>query len=352
MLITTATELPRLMRCIGSRLMPAALPIEHRTEAMDEGNAADWLAEQLFAGESVAVGTKAPNGWVVTDDMVENVHVYLKALDCGAMQVETTHGNDLYQVLGRADHIVFRDRTLIVDDLKYGWRIVEPEMNWTLISHAIGWCIINGIVPDRIIFRIIQPRAYHPLGPVRAWVCDYTELQEYARQIATRLTEPTDELTTSTEQCAKCHALAGCPAARRASMNAIDVVQDMAFSDDLPNDILAHEYEVLDQAADMVEMVRDARKELLTHRIQSGQVVQGYALQKRQGQRAWVAGMSGKALSATTGTDLTKDGIVTPAEAERRGVDKAVVTALTSRPIIGVKLERIDADAIGRRIFG
>lgn len=352
MLITTATELPRLMRCIGSRLMPAALPIEHRTEAMDEGNAADWLAEQLFAGEKVTVGTKAPNGWVVTDDMVENVHVYLKALDCGAMQVETTHGNEHYQVRGRADHIVFRDNVLTVDDLKYGWRIVEPEMNWTLISHAIGWCINNQTSPDRIIFRIIQPRAYHPMGPVRAWAIDYAELQGYARAIATRLTEPSDELTTGTEQCAKCHALASCPAARRASMNAIDVVQDMAFSDDLPNDVLAHEYEVLDQAADMVEMVRDARAELLTYRIQSGQVVQGYALKQRQGQRAWVAGMSGKALSAATGTDLTKDGIVTPAEAERRGVDKALVTALTSRPIVGTKLERIDADAIGRKIFG
>jgi hypothetical protein len=102
----------------------------------------------------------------------------------------------------------------------------------------------------------------------------------------------------------------------------------------------------------MVEMVRNARKELLTYRIQSGQVVQGYALKQRQGQRAWIAGMSGKALSAAVGADLTKDGIVTPAEAERRGVDKTLVTALTSRPIIGTKLERIDADAIGRKIFG
>lgn len=371
MLITTATELPRLMRCIGSRLMPAALPIEHRTEAMDEGNAAGWLAEQLFGGESVAVGAKAPNGWVVTDDMMENVHIYLKALDCGAMQVETTHGGEHYQVRGRADHIKFVDRiyseyagdngvmqttflpsVLTIDDLKYGWRIVEPEMNWTLISHAIGWCINNRVSPDRIVLRIIQPRPYHPQGPVRAWACSYEELQAHARAIAARLTEPSDELTSGIEQCAKCHALAGCPAARRASMNAIDVVQDMAFSDDLPNDILAHEYEVLDQAADMVEMVRDARKELLTHRIQSGQVVQGYALKQRQGQRAWIAGMSGKALSAATGVDLVKDGVVTPAEAERRGVDKALVTALTSRPIIGTKLERINADAIGRKIFG
>lgn len=340
------------MRCIGSRLMPAALPIEHRTEAMDEGNAADWLAEQLFAGESVAVGTKAPNGWAVTDDMIENVHIYLKALDCGAMQVETTHGSETWQVRGRADHISFRDGVLTIDDLKYGWRIVEPEMNWTLISHAIGWSTQNDVKIDRVVLRIIQPRAYHPMGPVRAWAFDGNMLALYLRDIDTRLFSPSDELTSGTEQCAKCHALANCPSARRASMNAIDVVQDMAFSDELPNDILAHEYEVLDQAADMVEMVRNARKELLTHRIQSGQVVQGYALKQRQGQRAWVAGMSGKALSAATGVDLTKDGVVTPAEAERRGVDKVLVTALTNRPIIGTKLERIDADAIGRKIFG
>jgi hypothetical protein len=62
--------------------------------------------------------------------------------------------------------------------------------------------------------------------------------------------------------------------------------------------------------------------------------------------------LTGEALSAATGVDLRKDGVVTPAEAKRRGVTEATVTALTERPVIGAKLERIDADREARRWFG
>ena len=351
-LVTTATELPRLMKCIGSRLMPAALPIERRTEAMDEGNAADWLAEQLFAGIDVAVGSKAPNGWVITDDMAEHVKTYLEALDCGDMQVETTFGTEHWEVRGRADHIKYRDGVLVIDDLKYGWRVVEPDHNFTLIAHAIGWCIKNKVTPLAIVFRIIQPRAYHEKGPVRDWSCNYKELMGYYAAIHNRLTAPSGELVTGFEHCAKCHALATCPPARKAGMNAIDVMQDSAFSDNIPNDLLAHEYEVLQRAQTMMELVCNARAELITHRIQSGKVVKGYTVKERRGQRAWMTGMTGKALSAAAGVDLTKDSVVTPAEAERRGVAKEVVNSLTSRALIGVKLEKINVDVIGNKAFG
>lgn len=351
-LVTTATELPRLMKCIGSRLMPAALPIEKRTEAMDEGNAADWLAETWFAGLAADVGNKAPNGWVITEDMAEHVKTYLSALDCGEVQVETTFGTEQWEVRGRADHISYRDRILVIDDLKYGWRIVEPDYNFTLIAHAIGWCIKNNTIPNVIVFRIIQPRAYHEKGPVRDWSCDYPTLMNFYSEINKRLSTPSSELSTGFEHCAKCHALATCPPARKAAMNAIDVMQDSAFSDDIPNDLLAHEYEVLQRAQSMMELVCNARAELITHRIQSGKVVKGYTIKERRGQRAWMTGMSGKALSAAAGVDLTKDSAVTPAEAERRGVSKEVVNSLTSRALIGVKLEKINVDVIGNKAFG
>jgi hypothetical protein len=363
MLITTATELPRLMTCIGSRLMPAALPPDFDHEARDEGIAAHWLAKQWFEGREHPAGTKAPNGWVVTTDMIEAVAEYVSALECGQMEIDLTFGTDAFEVRCRADHVVY-DRgdyshtateeptsILTIDDFKYGWRLVDPFENWTLIAYAIGWCIRNGASPALIRLRIHQPRPYHPDGPCREWRLSYDELLRYHARIQYRLSHPSDELQTS-PQCAKCHALAGCPTARAASMNAIDATSDTAFSDALPNPILAHELDTLRYAEQIIKDRREALEELMTHKIQSGQVIAGYALKQRFANRTWKPGLSGDVLSMVAGVNLRKDGLVTPAEAERRGVSKEGIAALTDRPSIGVKLERIDADREGRKAFG
>ena len=351
MLTVTATELPRIMRCIGSRLMPAAIPPDYDTDARDEGNCADWLAEQLFNGADVPVGTKAPNGWVVTDDMLEHVRLYLDALDCGDMQVVTTFGGDGWEVRGRADHIKYRDGVLTVDDLKYGHRIVSPVENWTLLAHAIGWCVANSTQPDHVVLRIIQPRPYHVDGPVREWSLSYEELCQRSAAIADRLSKPSNTLTSGIEQCVRCHARYDCPAFDRSAWNALDVVMD-AFHDDMPNNVLAYEHEQFQHAEQIIKTKREATEELMTYRIKSGQVIEGYALEQRHGQRKWAAGMTGVLLSAATGVNLTKDGVVTPAEAERRGVDPAVVASLTTRPLIGAKLSKVDPNAMVRKVFG
>jgi hypothetical protein len=360
MLITTATELPRLMTCIGSRLMPAALPPDFDHEARDEGIAAHWLAKQWFEGREHPAGTKAPNGWVVTTDMIEAVAEYVSALECGQMEIDLTFGTDAFEVRCRADHVAWlchpndqhqQPYELIIDDFKYGWRLVDPFENWTLIAYAIGWCIRNGASPHVIRLRIHQPRPYHPDGPCREWRLSYDELLRYHARIQYRLSHLSDELQTS-PRCSDCHARFDCPAYREASMNAIDVAVQTVFSDTLPNPILAHELDTLRYAEQIISDRREALEELMTHKIQSGQVIAGYALKQRLAQTRWKPGLTGDMLSIAAGVDLRKDGLVTPAEAKRRGVSETAIAALTDRPSIGVKLERIDADREGRKAFG
>ena len=359
-LVTTATELPRVMHCMGSRLMPAAIPCGGDQTARDEGNAAHWLAEQMFNGAPAHAGLTTPKGYVITDDMVEHVSSYVSALDCGEIEVDTSYAGDTWEVRGRADHLSWRchpndqyesAQILTIDDFKYGWRPVSPVRNWTLMSHAIGWIVRTQQRPDRIVLRIHQPRPYHPDGPLREWSCSFEELMGYYSQIDARLSNPTDELMTSLEHCAKCHALATCPAARTASMNAIDAA-DVVFSDDLPKPVLTAEMEMLRQAVKMIEARRDAIEELITHRIKSGEVFDGYLVERPYGNRRWKPGLSGKVLSALAGVDLTKDGIVTPAEAERRKVSKEAIALLTDRPLLDPKLKAVDVDVRERAAFG
>lgn len=366
-LSVTATELHRLMRCIGSRNMSRAVPAEDDDEPRREGNAADWLAIEMFEGRDVQPGARAPNGWIVTDEMMEHVRQYVSALDCGTVQPNTSWEGEGFEVRGRADHTVWRDEVelinggngnvleeshwcLTVDDLKYGHRLVSPVRNWTLLSHAIAEVIKTGRTPERITLRIHQPRAYHPEGPLREWSISYAELLEYHAQITARLSNPTDELHTDLDICAKCHALPTCPAARAAGMNAIDARVDVAFDDTMSNDLLAYEMDLLRRAHQTIKNRADALEELITHKVRSGEIVshdgRRASLKPRLGNRAWLPGIAPDVLCAMTGVDLTKPGVVTPAEAERRG---ASVDALTQRPNIGTKLEWIDVDSIARR---
>lgn len=367
MLTTTATELSRLMLCMGSRNMRSPLPQGGNVDDRTEGNAAHWLAEQ--SDPAACVGKPCPkNGHIITEDMLEHVMTYLDALDPdGAMEVETSWTGASYEVRGRADHVCFDplatrpvDRTgsaamayslLTVDDFKYGWGIVEPARNWTLLSHAIGWCIRNNTRPDVIRLRIHQPRPYHADGPTREWTCSYDELMGFYSQIDAQLSNPVDTLNSGLEQCAKCHARYDCPAFDRATYNAIDVSLE-PFDDTKPNSVMAQEYALFQRAEKMLKIAREAREELMTHRIKEGQTFTGFALEKRLGQRKFKPGLTGKALSAALGVDLVKDGLVTPAEAERRGVPEEVIAALVDRPTLPSKLKSIDVDAKARAAFG
>lgn len=354
MIITDATNLPRLMNCNGSRLMAAALPPDHDQTARDEGNAAHWMAQRIFDGASVEslIGTKAFNGLTLTEEMAEHVVSYVSALDCGAMEVPTTHAGFGWQINGRADHIVDNTtlRTLTIDEFKYGWRGVEPENNWTLISHAVGYCKIHNFAPDWITMRVHQPRPHHHAGKLREWTISHAQLMEFAAQIEATLSNPSDMLVTGIEWCAKCYANPTCPAARKARYNAIDAIST-AFDDTLSDEVLSHELDVLRIADATIKMQRDALEELITHKIKGGAIVPNYGLDQQFAHTRWKTGIAPEALSLVTGIDCTKPGAITPAEAKRRGVPEAVIKSLTDRPVTGIKLVRATATERAARLL-
>lgn len=353
-----ADNLPRVMQCLGSRVMPADLPPNYDGSQVtrDEGNATHWLAQQIFDKHTTlehvaSVPTRAPNGIFITSDMIEHVGGYLATVSGGAMEVNTSYGGTGWFVAGRADWIYFDGVTLHVKDFKYGWRVIEPDENWTLISHAIGYCLAHGITSCNVELTIHQPRAHHPDGKVRSWRTNYAHLQRYYGQIAARLSEEPNALETG-PFCGTCHAAASCPANRKSTYNAMDAIEDSIFSDDLTDALLAYEMENLTLAQTKVKNRLQALEELTKHRVQNGAVVGNFALERQLGNRRWNEALSPDILRALTGKDLSKPGVVTPSEAERRGVPKQVIATLTNRPETGLRLVRRDIDKAARRALG
>lgn len=356
MIRTDATNLPRLMNCIGSRLLENLVPNPSGdTTVRDEGNAAHWLAfsvGELGNSFSDLVGTKAPNGIFITDEIGEHVQDYIEYLATrsivfASMECETSFAGQGFEILGRADNVAHSENTLFIDDFKYGWRIAEPENNWTLISHAIGFVIRSGFIPEKIVFTIHQPRPMHNLGKTRFWEITYSELLEFYAQICARLGQPSDELTTGSH-CAKCPALYPCPAARKAGLNAIEI-SEMAFNEELNNTDLSNELETLERAQKALTDRLDALKEVAKHRLIKGEIINNYALDRSLGNTTWKKEITPELMKILTGKDCSVAKLATPKQVIARGVPEIAVKSLTYRPETGIKLVRTTADKQARR---
>lgn len=357
MLVVTATDLPRLMACNGSRLMAGFVPVVERDDtARREGDAAHWLVREVHNGNFQAeelIDRKAPNGVYITPEIVEHVSEYLELTVGGEAEIDTSISGEAWRINGRADKIIYEPETftLRVPDLKYGWSIVEPEKNWTLIAHAIGWAHRYSATHriDFVSFEIYQPRPHHPVGTVRKWEIAGIELLQYADELHRVLSNPTDQLNTG-PQCYKCPALATCPAARKAQMNAIEA-SEHAFVDNIDNDNLSFQLDNLARAMQVLKQAHEAYSELATHRLREGQIVPNYALEKKMSHYRWPDHFTADILKALTGRDLRKSDLVTPNQAIKMGVPKVFVETIKTRDETSTKLTRIDVSKKAEKMF-
>jgi hypothetical protein len=352
----TATDLARLMQCEGSYLLERpSIVQDDDTTLRDEGNAWHWLAQQLFDGRlsrQQALGATAYNGVFITAPMIQHAVDYIDALWAGEMEQRTSFQGNGWQIDARADHVAFdaATSTLYVDDGKYGYGLVSPEWNWTLIAHAVGWSIQKQITPACVQLSIYQPRAYHPLGVHRTWRFAGDMLAHMYQRIDRVMTQPTNLLTTGA-QCRKCPTRYVCPAYREASMNAIDATSH-AYTDSLSAEALAAELDLLEHADQTIQQRKKALTELALFRVRSGEVIPGRAMDRPKGNRRYKKNVDAATLQFLVGRDLSERKLPTPAKLEDMGVPLSVLEAVTERPDGAPRLVKVDVDAMARKSLG
>lgn len=361
MLTIIADHLPRFMQCNGFRLLQAdpATPDGDNT-VRDEGNAAHWLAMIVFSGQhtcSELVDRKAPNGIYITADMADHVSQYLAEIIiahdavtyAGEMERAYSLTGNGWQINGRGDHLNFTGQTLYINDLKYGYTIVEPEYNWTLISHAVEYCITNQVAPNRIVFTIHQPRADHHAGRVRSWEIDWQQLLDLYSYMAGALSQPSDTLQTG-KHCYRCPAFVGCPARQSAEYTGIEIAHD-AYRAEISDEGLAARLDQIYRAEELLKQAKSAYEDQAMQRIRGGAVISNYGVENAQTNRVWKDGVTPELIMALTGANITKPATITPKQAEAV-MPKEIVNLYSERRSKGWKLKRADANKKATRIFG
>lgn len=351
MIEVTATELPRLLACNGSRLLTTRTFESDDTTLRDEGRAADWIVQQVLTGQYLLeelVNRKSPDGVYVTEEMIEHLEEYITKI-AGQTEVECNHNGQGWLVKGRADSIKTVDNMLHVDDLKYGWRIVEPEENYTLISHAIAYCRNTGLVPNKIVLGIYQPRPYHPNGHYRTWEIDYNLLCQYYDKINDKLSNPSDDLKTGSH-CYKCPSRYDCPAAQINLMNAVDVAYS-AFNAELPVEELNNLLLDIERAQAVIKETYDAYKDIAASKLKAGEKMRSFIVKPEYGRETWKKDTDVKMLEMISGVKLTKDSPITPNQARKAGFDEEVIKGFVERPSKGVKLVKMDSNKRAQQLF-
>lgn len=355
-----SSNLSRVMECAGS-LHFTDLPKEVDSEVAKEGTAfGEMVAYKLLGG---TYSTHATNNFPFDNDMeffsneiLDKVAEDLlldkeKPVTC-EQRIDWQTNSGIW-IKGAYDISFVVGNTLYIDDVKYGWALVNPEDNWQLISYAIGEVIRTDKSYDEIVMRIHQPRPHHEEGTTREWRISYAKLLELKEVIENRmalLAEGEDELATSTN-CRYCLAAASCPAVSKAYFRSLEEIHNFV-QDDISDAELSFQLDLYKRMQDIFKVRKESLEALAVDRLNNNKLIPNYSIKKSYGNRTWTKGIDADYITMMTGVDITKVEMLSPAQAEKKGVNKTLVAELTKRFEKSPKLERGDTSELGNKIFG
>ncbi len=350
--------------CAGWRSMQAQVePLDEDLTKAAEGTAAHWAVSEVLSGRQVDAGLIAPNGVVLTDEMCEGADLMDDAVgpERSSLRVEAKvsaryihEGNwgtpDAWRMFGGV---------LDVWDYKFGHRHVSEYDNWQLINYACG--ILNDLylhqAPERydtpVRLTIVQPRDYHPAGPVRTWNTTIREVLKYAKVLkeAAEANYGPEPDCTPNASCGDCAARHACPALQASALTWAERASP-PLPVVLPPKSLARQIAVLDWATDLIKARRDGLAAQAMDVLRRGGSLPGWALKQGQGGERWAAPLDEVlAMSAMLGVDIAKPGALTPKQAIKAGLPAETVAAYTETPVGELRLVRDDGSA-ARLAFG
>lgn len=367
----------RWQPCPGSVPLEAVYPELEESPEAAEGTAAHHAGSEELLGRPVRVGDLAPNGTVLTDDMVDGASLWVN----DALTVCLEHGLPLEhlqveqrvempriheQAYGTPDTWLYAEQagTVYLWDFKYGHGTVEHVGNWQMICYMCGILDLLGIDGrnDQLLWcdmRIVQPRAHHRDGKVRPWRVRASDLRGYFNKLNAAAHEAMSAHphTMSGPHCLHCKAAAQCGTLKRATWSAADYL-GAAVAEELDADSAGYEMQLLEHIQELVKARLRSRGADLEARLKRGERVADWTLEPTYGRTTWRDGEAETVLMLgdMMGVDLRKAAApITPLQAKKlgkkNGVDMSVIDEYSHTPRTGVKLAR-DTNLLNRARAG
>lgn len=354
--------------CGASVRMQQQYPETDDGDEAREGVAAHWYVSESLYGRTPAVGSHAPNGETITQEMADCgapfVADVLDTLRACGPGVQWFVEQPVHMPIVHAENwgtpdvriMDYANRRQHVFDYKYGHRFVDAGENLQLLDYAIGgmreipcaeWPSWN------VTVTIGQPRNYHRFGPMREWRVNGQALLDkwvpLLFEAARRAMAPDAPFQTG-EYCRDCSARHACPALQAAGALAMDVSLQGT-----PVNLSVHavglELRQIDDAMKRLDARRTGLEEHALGLIRSGRPVPFFTAQHSVGRERWNLPVDQVfALGETLGVPLRKKAeAITPNQARtaftEAGVDATVINAYAEQPRGALRLERAEDNA-------
>jgi hypothetical protein len=355
------------VNCAGWLKMSRLFPAREDTPASLEGTASHWVLSEAFANRIVPVGTLAPNGIAVTQEMHDGAELFMSNIpdevmtSGGSIHVEERTGSQSIHadVWGTPDAWWIRDNVLHVADYKFGKGFVDEFSNWQLICYIAEVLAAHHGALDDINIEIIicQPRCYSQDSSWRVWRTSEPELRPFIkilRDAAIAAQDP-DARCTSGSHCAHCQAIVHCPASQQAVSHAMHVTAT-ADPSNMPLEAMGLMRGMIGDARDILKAMADGMDIELEASIRAGKSVSGWAMMPGKGKTDWNVSVGEVvALGDMFGVALRKDAAMTPIQARKEftkaGIDPALVDGYSASTTGALKLVKSEVGNFGR-IFG
>lgn len=358
-------------RCAMWVAMNQAYPQPDTPESM-EGHAAHWCFAEMLAGRIICEGLVAPNGVVVTEEMVEGAELVV-----GTVRARIPAGVPLHveervaiarihpQCFGTPDiwAYVTQAGVLEVIDYKFGHRFVDEYENDQGIAYTAG--IIDhladlmqkgaGLIDQaiKVNFTVIQPRCFYKGASVRTWSVLASDLRGHINQLAgaAELALMPNPPAVTNSECRDCPGRHACPALQQAAYADAEFATRSSPVELAPA-AASLELRMMEHALQRLQSRVEGMREAVSTYIRQGHSVPWHRAEQGYGRTQWTIPTEQViAMGSLMGVDLSKPGAKTPTQAKKSGVDEAVIKAYSITPLGSLKLVP-DNPADARRVFG
>ena len=277
-----ASSMSRWIKCPGSVRLSKDIPNVSSPYA-EEGTLAHEKAADILTGKSVKFES---------EDMEEAVQTYVDyVLTVSHLQkFWIEHRFDLSNLhpglFGTADAVVYNEKrkTLYVIDYKHGMGIpVEVENNPQLMYYALGALMSFNLPCETVEIVVVQPRCFHPDGPIRKQAISAFKLLDFAADLITyaKATEDENAPIVSGDHCKFCPAAGVCPELHKKSITA-------AKEEFMP--ALSYDPKKLSETLALIPMIKDwcnSVHEFAYNEANAGRIPPGWKLVEKRATRKW-----------------------------------------------------------------
>lgn len=365
--VIAPSSLARLVQCPGSlRLCEPFADVE--TDESREGVAAHHVAMvyALDAGNQCPVALPKIGDMIlgvrVDAEMVAGAKMYAEALEGFAGNPEQTipirrvHTTECF---GTPDFWQYAaiTKTLRITDYKYGHGYVEVYENYQLAAYAAG---IIDMLAERgelfeyetiVEFMIVQPRCYSADSPVRTWTTSAANLRtmiNLAHAAAADALSPDPQCQTGPE-CLHCDARATCEVASRAGSQLVKFAGHAEAVAQTGAD-MGVRLNLINAALVMLKALQTGLETQIIETLRRGKPVPHFKIDYTKPRETWVRPVSEvKLLGMLSGKTLTEETYaVTPKQAVKLGIDRAVIDKYSFTPNGSAKLVPVNAENVAR----